>query len=159
MWAASIFLKFIFCQLFHLLLFFSHSEGCLFILNIVSFAVQKLLSLIRSHLFIFVFISITLSSVQLSCSVVSDSLQPDESQHTRPPCPSPSPGGHKNSCSLSWWCHLTISSSVIPFSSCLQSFPTSGSFQMSQHFAWGGQNTGVSASTSVLPMNTQDWPP
>ena len=137
-----------------LAIIFSHSEGCLFSVFVISFVVQNLLSLIRSHLFIFVFISITLSSVQFSCSVVSDSLQPDESQHTRPPCPSPSPGGHKNSCSLSWWCHLTISSSVIPFSSCHQSFPASGSFPMSQLFTSGGQSTGVSASAAVLPMKT-----
>ena len=99
------------------------------------------------------------SSVQLSRSVVSDSLQPHELQHTRPHCPSPTPGVYPNSCLLSWWCHLTISSSVVPFSSCLQSFPTSGSFQMSWLFASGGQNTRVSALTSVLPMNTQDWFP
>ena len=85
---------------------------------------------------------------------MSDSLQPHESQHARPPCPSPTPGVYPNSCPLS--CRPTISSSVIPFSSCLQSFPTSGSFQMSQLFASGGQNTGVSALTSVLPMNAQD---
>ena len=99
------------------------------------------------------------ASVQFSCSVMSDSLWPHEPQHTRPPCPSPTPGVYPNSCPLSKWCHLTISSSVIPFSSCLQSFPTSGSFQMCQFLASGGQNTGASASTSVLPMNTQDWSP
>ena len=99
------------------------------------------------------------SSVQFSRSVVSNSLRPHESQHARPPCPSPTPGVYPNSCPLSWWCHLTISPSVVPFSSCLQSLPTSGSFQMSQLFASGGQNVGVSASTSVLPMNTQDWCP
>ena len=80
-----------------------------------------------------------------------------EPQHTRPPCPSSTPGVHPNPCSLSRWCHPTILSSVIPFSSCLQSFPASGSFQMSQHFTSGDQNIGVSPSTSVLPMNTQDW--
>ena len=90
---------------------------------------------------------------------MSDYLQPHESQHARPPCPSPTPRVYPNSCPLSQWCHLTISSSVIPLSSCPQSFPTSGSFQMSQLFTSGGQNTGVSASTSVLPMNTQDWSP
>ena len=100
-----------------------------------------------------------ISSVQFSCSVVSDSLQPHESQHARPSCPSPSSGVHSNTCPLSWWCHPTISSSVIPFSLCLQSFPASGSFQMSQLFASGGQSIGVSASTSVLLMNTQDWSP
>ena len=144
---------------------------------------QKLLSLIRSHLFIFVFIFITLGGeskqillpfmsksvlpmffsrsftvsgltfrslihfefifvygVQFSCSVVSNSLQPHESQHARPPCPSPTPGVHPNSCASSWWCHLAISSSVIPFFSCPQSLPASGSFPMSQLFAWGGQS-------------------
>ena len=100
-----------------------------------------------------------ISSVQFSRSVVSDSLWPHEPQHARPSCPSPTPGIHPNPCSLSRWCHPTISSSVVPFSSCPQSFPASGSFQMSQLFAWGGQSIGVSASTSVLPMNTQDWSP
>ena len=95
-------------------------------------------------------------SVQFSHSVVSDSLQPHEPQHDRPPCPTPTPGVHSNSPPSSRWCHPAITSSVVPFS-CLQSFPTSGSFQMSQLFASGGQNIGVSASTSVLPMNTQDW--
>ena len=97
------------------------------------------------------------SSVQ-SLSVF-DSLWPYELQHTRPPCPSPTPGVHPNPCPLSPWCHPTISSSVVPFFSCPQSFPASGSFPMSQLFTTGGQNIGVSASTSVLPMNTQDWPP
>ena len=99
------------------------------------------------------------SSVQFSCSVMSDSLQPHEPQHTRPPCPSPTHGDYTNSCPLSWWCHPTILSSVIPFSSCLQSLPASRSFQMSQLFASGGQSIGVSASASVLPMNIQDWFP
>ena len=99
------------------------------------------------------------SSVHFSCSVVSESLWPHEPQHSRPPCPSPTPRVHPNSCPLSQWYHLTISSSVVPFSSCPQSFPASGSFQMSQLFASGGQSIGVSASTSVLPMNTQDWAP
>ena len=98
-------------------------------------------------------------SVQLSHSVVSDSLRPHEPQHARVPCPSPTPGVHPNPCPLSRWCHPTISSSVVPFSSCSQSFPASGSFQMSQLFTSGGQSIGVSASTSVLPMNTQDWSP
>ena len=104
-------------------------------------------------------IALLFSSVQFSQSVVSNSLQQHESQHTRPPCPSPTPRVHPNSCPLSWWCHPAISSSVVPFSSCPQSFPTSGSFQMSQLFASGGQIIGVSASTSVLSMNTQDWSP
>ena len=98
-------------------------------------------------------------SVQFSHSVVSDSLWPHEPQHARSLCASPTPGAYPNSCPLSQWCHSTISSSVIPFASCPQSFPASGSFQMSQLFTSGGQSTGVSASTSVLPMNTQDWPP
>ena len=90
---------------------------------------------------------------------MSDSLWPHESQHTRPPCPSPTPGVHSNSCPLSRWCHPAISSSVVPFSSCSHSLPTSGSFPMSQLFSCGGQSIGVSASASVLPMNTQDWSP
>ena len=97
------------------------------------------------------------TSYQFSCSVVSDSLRPHELQHARPPCPSPTPRAYPNSCPLSQWCHPTISSSVGPFSSRLQSFPTSGSFIMNQFFASGGQSTGVSASASVLPMNIQDW--
>ena len=88
---------------------------------------------------------------------MSDSLRPHELQHARPPCPSPTPRVYPNSCPLSRWCHLAISSSVVPFSSCPQSLQASGSFPMSQCFAWGGQSTGVSAS--VLPMNTQDWFP
>ena len=98
-------------------------------------------------------------SVQFSHSVMSDALQPHEPQHARPPCPSPTPRVYPNSCPLSPWCHPTISSSVVPFSSCPQSFPASGSFPMSQLFASSGQSIGVSASTSVLPMNTQDWSP
>ena len=90
---------------------------------------------------------------------MSDSLWPHGLQHTRPPCPSPPPGVHSDSCALSQWCHPTISSSLVPFSSCLQSFPASGSFQMSQFFASGGQSIGVSALTLVLPMNIQDWFP
>ena len=111
-------------------------------------------------LFLFFFsVKPKFSSVQFSCSVVSDSLQPHELQHARPLCPSPTPGVHPNPCPLSRWCHPTISSSVVPFSSCPQSFPASRSFQMSQLFASGGQSIGISASTSVLPMNTQDWSP
>ena len=96
------------------------------------------------------------SSVQFSRSVMSDSLRPHEPQHARPPCLSPTPGVYSNSCPLSRWCHPTISTSAVPFSSCPQSLPASGSFPMSQLFASGGQSTGVSASASVLPMNTQD---
>ena len=90
---------------------------------------------------------------------MSNTLQPHGLQHARPPCPSPTPRVYSNSCPLSRWCHPTISSSVVPFSSCLQSFPGAGSFPMSQPFASGGQSTAVSTSTSVLPMNTQDWSP
>ena len=97
--------------------------------------------------------------LQFICSVVSDSLRPHGLQHSRPPCPSPTPGVYSNSRPLSWWCHPTISSSVIPFSSCLQSFPASESFQMSQLFTSGGQSIGVTASASVLLMNIQDWFP
>ena len=100
---------------------------------------------------------IQFSSVQFSCSVNSDSLQPHESQHARPPCLSPSPVVHPNSCPSSRWCHPAISLSVVPFSSCLQSLPASETFTMSQLFAWGGQSIGVSALASFLPKNTQDW--
>ena len=96
---------------------------------------------------------------QFSCSVVSNSLWPHESQQARPPCPSPTPRVYSNSCPSSQWCHPAISSSVVPFSSCPQSLPASGSFPMSQLFAWGGQSIGISASASVFPMNTQDWSP
>ena len=99
------------------------------------------------------------SSVQLNRSVMSDSLRPHESQHARPPCPSPSPGVHSNSRPSSRWCHPAISSSVVPFSSCPQFLPASESFPMSQLFTWGGQNTGVSALASFLPKNTQGWSP
>ena len=96
-------------------------------------------------------------SVQFSRSVVSDTLQPHEPQHARPPCPSPTLGVYPNSCPSSRWCHPTISSSFISFSSCPQSLPASGSVPKSQLFTWGGQSIGVSASASVRPMNTQDW--
>ena len=101
--------------------------------------------------------NISFSSVQFSRSVVSDSLWPHESQHTRPPCPPPTCRVYPNPCPSSRWCHPAISSSVVPFSSCPQSFPALGSFPMSQFFTSGGQSIGFSASTSVLPMNTQDW--
>ena len=103
--------------------------------------------------------TLSVQSVQFSCSVVSDSLRPHEFQHARPPCPSPTPTVYSNSCPSSRWCHSAISSSVVPFSSCPQSLPASGSFPMSQLFPRGGQSTGVSASASVLPTNTQDWSP
>ena len=99
------------------------------------------------------------TSIQFSRSVVSNSLQPHGLQHARPPCPSPTPGVYSNSCPLSQWCHPNISSSVVPFSSCLQSFQASGSFKISQLFTSGGQSIGVSASASVFPMNIQDWLP
>ena len=100
-----------------------------------------------------------LSSVQFSRSVVSYSLRPHESQHARPPCPSPTPGVHSDSRPSSQWCHPAISSSVVPFSSCAQSLPVSESFPMSQLFAWGGQSTGVSALASFLPKKSQGWLP
>ena len=112
-----------------------------------------------SKTFLFTPSACLFSWVQFSRSVVSDSSQPHEPQHARPPCPSPTPGVYSNSCPSSQWYHPTISSSVIPFSSCPQSLPASGSFPMSQLFTSRGQSTGVSASTSVLPMNTQDLSP
>ena len=105
------------------------------------------------------FLTMHFSSVQFSHSVVSDSLQPHESQHARPPCPTPTPGVHSDSHPSSQWCHPAISSSVIPFSSCPQSLPASESFPMSQHFALGGQSTGVSALASFLPKKSQGWSP
>ena len=103
--------------------------------------------------------NLKLTSFQFNCSVVSNSLQSHGLQHTRLPCPLPTPGAYLNSCPSRWWCHPTISSSVVPISSCLQSFPASGSFPMSQFFISCGQSIGVSASASVLPMNIQDWFP
>ena len=99
------------------------------------------------------------SSVQFSRSVVSDSLRPHESQHARPPCPSPTPGVHSDSGPSSQWCHPAISPSIVPFSSCPQSLPVSGSFPMNQLFAWGGQSTGVSALASFLPKKSLGWSP
>ena len=103
--------------------------------------------------------SIKFCSIQFSCLVMSDTLWSHGPRHNRPPCPSPNPRVYSNSCPSSRWCHPTISSSDVPFSSCPQSFPASGSFPVSQLFASGGQSIGVSASSSVLPMNTQDWSP
>ena len=100
-------------------------------------------------------LSVQFSSVAQSCPTLCDPMN----HHTRPPFPSPTPGVHSNSCPSSRWCHPAISSSIVPFSSCSQSLPASGSFPMSQLFAWGGQSTGVSASASILPKNTQDWSP
>ena len=105
------------------------------------------------------YVYIQFSSVHFSRSVVSDSLQPHELQHTWPPCPSPTPRVHSNSCPSSWWCRPAISSSVVPFSSWPQSLPASESFPMSRLFAWGGQSIGVSALASFIPKNTQDWSP
>ena len=146
-------LPFRYCLLIFLpfLLFYLHIIVLLQFFNIFSFFPLNILFLK------FVFILNYL--VQFSHSVVSDSLWPRESQHARPPCPSPTPRVHSNSCPSSQWGHPAISSSVGPFSSCPQSLPASGSFPMSQLFAWGGQSTGVSASASVLPVNTQDWSP
>ena len=116
--------------------------------------------LLRQHdTYDFEIIHLLTCSVQFSHSVVSDSLRPQGLQHTRLRCPSPTPRACSNSCLLSWWCHPTISSSIVPFSSCLQSFPASGSFQISQFFSSGGQSIGASASASVLSMNFQDWFP
>ena len=106
--------------------------------------------------FLFIF---SYASVQFSCSVVSDSLRPHESQHARPPCPTQTPGVHSDSRASSQWCHPAISSSVVPFSSCPQSLPASESFPMSQLFTWGGQSTGVSASASFLPKKSQGLSP
>ena len=100
------------------------------------------------------YIKVRHQSIQFTRSVVSDSLRPHELQHARPPCPSPTPRVHSNSCPSSWWCHPAISSSLVPFSSCPQFLPASEYFPMNQLFAWGGQSIGVSASASVLPMNT-----
>ena len=124
-------------------------------------SVRRKLSINRScytrSLLIFCTWTVQFSSVPQSCLTLCD---PNGLKHAGPPCPSPpTPGVHSNSCPLSWWCHLPTSSSVDHFSSCLQSFPASGSFQMNQFFESGSQSIGVSASTSVLPMNTQDWSP
>ena len=114
---------------------------------------------IQNIKFITDFATFTCSSVQFSHSVVSDSLRPHELQHTRPPCPSPTPGVHLDSRPSSHWCHPAISSSVVPFSSCPQSLPASECFPLGQLFAWGGQSTGVSASASFPPKNTPGWSP
>ena len=135
---------------------FSHHETsrvlCHFHLYWREVKLRDLVSCLRFH-------NWSLGSVQFSHSVVSDSLWPREPQNARPPCLSPTPGVHPNPCALSRWCHPTISSSVVPFSFCPQSFPASGSFQKSQFCASRGQSIGVSASISVPPMNTQDWSP
>ena len=116
---------------------------------------QKAFTITKRRQTLLITVPLQFSSVAQSCPT----LRPHEPQHDRPPCPSPTPGVYRNSCPLRQWYNLTISSSIIPFPSCLQSFLTSGSFQMSQLFTSGGKNTEVTASTSVLPMNTQDWFP
>ena len=113
----------------------------------------------HSTMYVYIRSSLCRLSVRFSHSVVSDSFRTHGLQHARPPCPSATPRVYSNSCPLSWWCHPAISSSVVPFSSCLQSFPAPESFLMSQFFTSSGQSIGVSASTSVLPMNIQDWFP
>ena len=140
---------------FHCIPLHNLSKSLLFLSSIL---------LIRFNLFYKKFLTccslwIYFCSVQFSHSVMSDTMQPHKSQYARPPCPSPTPGVHSDSCPLSRWCHPAISSSVVPFSSFPQSLPASGSFPMSQLFASGGKNIGVSASASVPPMNTQDWSP
>ena len=142
-----------------------HSQDCLHP-DIAQQHVENKISLIEDcwHTYVIIHLysterRIRHSSVQFSCSVMSKSLQPHELQHARPPCPSPTPEVYSNSRPSSQWCHPTVSSSVIPFSSRLQSFPASGSIPMSQFSASGGQSIGVSASASVLPMNIQDWFP
>ena len=134
-----------------------YSLFLLFLLNI--FDLQRLFICVQSLSVKFFWREWSFSSVQFSHSVVSDSLWPHELQHARPPCPSPSPGVHSDSCPSSPWCHPAISSSVVPFSSCPQSLPASESFPMSQLFAWGGQSTGVSALASFLPKKSQGWSP
>ena len=127
-----------------------------FVLGTASFWCLHVHSILLMNLYVLLF---SFSSLQFSRSVVSDSLQPHELQHARPPYPSPTPGVHPNSCPSSQWCHPAISSSVIPFTSCPQSLPASESFPMSQLFAWGGQIIGVSALALVLLKNTQGWSP
>ena len=130
------------------------------------FSIQSInINVLRSNLFedflldVFIIYWGIIDSVQFSLSVVSDSLRPHESQHARPPCPSPTPRVHSDSCPSSQWCHPAISSSVVPFSSCPRSLPASQSFPKSQLFAWGGQSTGVSGLASFLPKKSQDWSP
>ena len=127
-------------------------------IRLMSELLDKSISLLQKELNSYL-ITVSCDKFQFSHSVVSDSLQPHEPQHARPPCPSPTPGVHPNPCPLCWWCHPTISSSVVPFSSCPQSFPASGSFPKSQFFTSGGQSIGASTSASLLPMNIQDWSP
>ena len=131
----------------------------LFLVNVFCVIIAIFTKFIRQLCHILLLCSFLLSSVQFSSSVMSYSLQSHGLQHTRPHCPSPTPRACSNPCPLSQWCHPTISSSIMPFSSCLQSFPASRSFSLSQFFTSGCQRTGASASASVLPMNIQDWFP
>ena len=137
-------------------LYTTNKIGQLFDICFQQLFLQNIGSKFRMIHFYYIF---QFSSVQFSRPVMSDSLRSHELQHARPPCPSPTPLVHSNSCPLSQWFHPAISSSVVPFSSCLQSFPESGSFPMSQLFASSGQSIGVSSSTAVLPVNIQDWFP
>ena len=127
--------------------------------NQISMVYQQYFNTALASLSLRIFFTFSWGSVQFSCSVMSDSLQPHELQHARPPCPSPIPRVHSNSCPSSRWCNPAISSSVVPFSSCPQSLPALKSLSMSQLFAWGGQSIGVSALASFLPKNTQGWSP
>ena len=131
----------------------------LYVIILIYYLKLPLRNSFNSVMNILVLILLSTNLFQFSCSVMSNSLWPHELQHARPPCPSPTPRVHPNPCPLSRWCHPTISSSVVPFSFCPQFSPASGSFQMSQFFSSGGQSIGASASTSVLPMNTQGWSP
>ena len=137
-------------------LYTTNKIGQLFDICFQQLFLQNIGSKFRMIQFYYIF---QFSSVQFSRPVMSDSLRSHELQHARPPCPSPTPLVHSNSCPLSQWFHPAISSSVVPFSSCPQSLPASGSFPIRQLFTWGGQSIGVSASASVLPVNTQDWSP
>ena len=142
----------------YLILFFSVYLPTPHIPLLWVFSVSNFLLWITSYS-VSCFQSVSQSVSQFSRSVVYNSLWPHESEHARPPCPSPTPGVHSDSCPSSPWCHLAISSSVVPFSSCPQSLPASESFPMSQLFTWGGQSTGVSASASFLPKKSQGWSP
>ena len=143
------------CKTFPLVVYVCTDYDTLFFVVYFTFLIQSEIWRYAKKIFLF---QKNISSVQFGCSVVSDSLRPHGLQHARPCCPSPTPGAYSNSCLLCRWCH-PISSSVIPFSSLLQSFPASGSFPMSQFLASGGQTIGVSASLSVLPINIWDWFP
>ena len=162
-------------ETFHLFSFHAVANALLFMLKkqkgVLCFLASKIIQLLNQSLFVKeylhcfcynvedILLGVPFSSVQLSRSVMSDSLRPHESQHARPPCPSPTSGVHSDSRSSSQWCHPAISSSVVPFSSCTQSLPASKYFPVSQLFEWGGQSTGVSALASFLPKKSQGWSP